>query len=505
MKHSVLLLSLLLAASCLVARAEPSRQDILMIAIDDLRPMLGCYGDPHIQTPNIDRLATRSVVFERAYCQYAKCGPSRTSILSGLRPDSVGVFSHKDADVQAFYKRRPDATSLPAWLKRHGYHTRSFGKVRHDGWDVPSDWSAPTFPGREGEMMEIIDPAHPEGPSVIAERFDCPVLQSPDVADDLLFAGRMTAEVIRTLRSHSSDEPLFLAVGYRRPHLPFVAPKRYFDLYHPDATWLAKNPLPPVNSPVMAWFNSDGYVGGAKKHGLTMPASPNREEGIAWNGYEMRSYVGVPNFGPIPEEKQLQLRQAYAACISYVDAQIGKLLNELKKTDRLDKTTIILWSDHGWHLGEQSAWGKMTNFEIATSVPLMIAAPGITPGRTRTLAELVDLYPTLCELQDIPKPAHLEGESLVPVLREPEKTIDATALSQYQRFGDKFMGRALRTDRYRFVAWWDTRSDQIIDRELYDHTSDPDETVNLATEPEHASQVAELEKQLRESYGIEGK
>ncbi|MCB1211457.1 MAG: DUF4976 domain-containing protein, partial [Verrucomicrobiales bacterium] len=157
--------------------------------------------------------------------------------------------------------------------------------------------------------------------------------------------------------------------------------------------------------------------------------------------------------------------------------------------------------DHGWHLGEQSAWGKMTNFEIATRVPLMIAAPGIQAGRSRTLAELVDLYPTICELQSIPKPAHLGGESLVPVLREPEKTVDGTALSQYQRFGDKFMGRALRTDRYRFVAWWDSRSDKIIDRELYDHATDPDETVNLAVDPEHAAQVAALEQQLRKAFG----
>jgi arylsulfatase A-like enzyme len=499
------IIAFLLAGPGFIFGAEASCRDFLMIAIDDLRPMLGCYGDPHVQTPNIDRLAARSVVFERAYCQYAKCGPSRTSLLSGLRPDSVGVFSHKDEDVVAFRKQRPDATSLPAWLKLHGYHTRSFGKIHHDGWDVPSDWSAAAFPGREGEMMEIFDEKRPGGHSVIAERFDCPVMQSPDVADEALFAGRMTAEVIRTLRSHVGGEPLFLAVGYRRPHLPFVAPKRYFDLYRPDATWLAKNPLPPVNSPVMAWFNSDGYVGGAKKLGLTMPNPPNRDEGIDWNGYEMRSYVGVPKVGPIPEDLQLKLLQAYAACISYVDAQIGKLLDELERTGRLETMTIILWADHGWHLGEQSAWGKMTNFEIATRVPLMIAAPGIKPGRTRALAELVDLYPTLCDLRGMPKPAHLEGETLLPALREPGGNHPGHALSQYERFGGKNTGRAMRTERHRFVAWWEKRSGAIVARELYDHEVDPSETRNLAADPQHAALVARLERELLSAFGLEGK
>ncbi|MEZ5386691.1 MAG: sulfatase [Prosthecobacter sp.] len=492
----------LLTTGLPILSAASPEGDVLMIAIDDLRPMLGCYGDPHILTPNIDRLAARSVVFERAYCQYAKCGPSRTSLLSGLRPAAVAVFSHNEADVRAFRKRRPDAVSLPAWFKRHGYHSRSFGKIHHDGWDEPGDWSAPSFPGREGEMMEIVDESQRGSPSIIAERFDCPVMQSPDVADEELFAGRMTQEVIRTLRSRADGESLFLAVGYRRPHLPFVAPKRYYDLYQPDTSWLAKNPLPPADSPVMAWFNSDGYVGSAKKHGLIMPGQPNREEGIAWNGYEMRSYVGVPNYGVIPEDLQLKLLQAYAACVSYVDAQIGKLLDELEKTGRLEKTTILLWSDHGWHLGEHSAWGKMTNFEVATRVPLMIAAPGIKPGRTRALAELVDLYPSLCDLRGVPKPDHLEGESLLPVLREPGASSLGTALSQYERFGGKNTGRALRTDRYRFVAWWEKRSGEIVARELYDHQSDPGETQNLAADPQHAAFVASLERELMSAFGL---
>ena len=215
----------------------------------------------------------------------------------------------------------------------------------------------------------------------------------------------------------------------------------------------------------------------------------------------MRSYLGVPNHGPIERTLQLELLQAYAACVSYVDAQIGKLLVELENTNRLENTVIILFSDHGWHLGEQSAWGKMTNFEIATRVPLIIAGPGIEPGRTRSLTELVDLYPTLCELAGVEAPRHLEGESLVPALQKPEKTFGTTALSQYSRLAGKYMGHALRTDRYRYVLWRDTKTGRILERELYDHQTDPAETHNLANEPDQSNLVAKLEKQLLSLLG----
>lgn len=213
----------------------------------------------------------------------------------------------------------------------------------------------------------------------------------------------------------------------------------------------------------------------------------------------MRSYLGVPNHGPINRSLQLKLLQAYAACVSYVDAQIGKLLSELEKVDRLENTIIVLWSDHGWHLGEQSAWSKMTNFENATRVPLIIAAPGIPPDRTGNLAELVDLYPTLCELAGLKQPPHLEGESLVPALRQPARDTMATALSQHARFGEKYMGRALRTDRHRFVAWFEKKGGRIVERELYDHQTDPLETRNVAGDPEQAQRVKTLEVQLLQS------
>ncbi len=476
-----------------------TRPNVLMIAVDDLRPMLGCYGDAITLTPHIDALAARGLLFQRAYCQFAKCGPSRLSLLTGLRPDSVGVFSHRDEDLRAFRAARPDLPSLPAWFKRHGYETRGFGKVYHDGWDDPRDWSHPAEPGREKEMLEIADLAGLEGvtfadrvdiPTLIADRLSCPAIQSPEVPDGALFAGRMTDRVTGLLRERERGAgPFFYAVGYRRPHLPFVAPKRWFDLYTPDASWLLspEHRRPPRGAPLMAWFNSDGYVGTAKNQGLAMPVRPKSvEEGMAWAGYELRSYTGVPNHGPVPDSTQLEILHAYRACVSYVDAQIGRLLAELDALGLRDDTIVLLWSDHGWHLGEQGTWSKMTNYEIATRVPLIIDAPGeaYQQGQTNALAELVDLYPTLCDLAGLPEPDHLEGLSLRSVLEDAGREVRSMARSQFPRFKDRYDGRAWRDARYRLVEWKDTKNGEIVARELYDHDRDPLENVNLADLPE---------------------
>lgn len=459
-----------------------------MIAVDDLRPMLGCYGDERVKTPNIDALAARegSVVFDRAYCNYAKCGTSRLSLMTGLRPGSIDVYSNNERDLKAFRQKRPDAVSVARWFKDNDFHTQSFGKIYHDGWDDPDDWSKPSSPGRDREMWEIVDPENPSGPTIIAERWACPVMQSPDVADDHLYAGRITNEVIREIQQLPEDRPSFLAVGYRRPHLPFIAPKKYYDLYNPDETWLTKHPSPPEKSPYYAWFNSDGYVGGAKRVGLEMPNPPNRAEAIDWNGYEMRSYLDVSYHGEIPKQRQIDLIHAYAACVSYVDAQIGRLLENVD----LEKTIVVLWSDHGWHLGEHSAWGKMTNFEIATRVPLIIHDKrNRLNGKSANITELVDLYPTLCDLAELEQPQHLEGQSILA------DSPDNIATSSYQRYNGKMMGHALRTEQYRYVEWRD-RSAQVIARELYDHTSDPNETTNIA-ETADETLLHSLQQQLQ--------
>lgn len=476
-----------------------NRPNILMIAVDDLRPMLGCYGDTKIITPNIDRLAARSVLFEHAYCQVAKCGPSRLSLMTGLRPVSIRVYGHSNKDIAAFRKRRPDATSIARSLKDYGYNTYSFGKIDHDGWQIAEDWTTTPFAGRDKEMLEIHDEANPDGKTIIADRFQCPVMQNPDVSDTHFFAGRMTDKALKLLTDIGNEKPFFIAVGFRRPHLPFVAPKRYYDLYKPDQSWLSRNPKPAQNSPPMAWFNSDGYQKGAFRMGVSMPENPQRTDWVSWNGFEMRSYLGVPVQGEIHQELQLQLLHAYAACISYVDAQIGRLLEKID----VDKTIVIFWADHGWHLGEQSAWGKMTNFEIATRVPLMIAAPSIKPARTKSIAELVDLYPTICDLVKMPPPNHLEGESLIDVLRHPAKKRDSVALSEYPRFRQKYYGRTLRTNGYRFVVWRETATGKVVDRELYDHTTDSLETTNVAKYVKYSDQVSALERRLDAAFDLD--
>ena len=496
MSRFLFLLSLLSSTTSICAQ----RPDVLMILVDDLRPMLGCYHHPWVQTPNIDRLAAQSVVFERAYCQYAKCGTSRLSFLTGLRPDSIGVFSNREKDAERFWQRESSPSSLSEWMKKHGYQARSFGKVDHDGWHVDNQWSKPPSPGRDGEMLEIINPDAPAEPTIIADRINCPIIQSPEVRDTHLYGGRMTQQVINLLSDQNQQQPLFLAVGYRRPHLPFIAPQRYFDSYRPDSSWLVANQAPPKNAPILSWFNSDGYGGTARRVGLTMPLPPTREQAVLWNGYELRSYVGAPNHGEIDVETRLKLLHAYAACVSYVDAQIGKLLRTLESSGRRDNTIVLLFSDHGWHLGEHSAWGKMTNYEIATQVPLLISAPGISAGRTRRIAELVDGYPTLCEIIGVPAPEHLEGQRLTATLRNPDKTVNDVAHSQYSRYNGKFVGRTVRTDRFRYVQWSEKKTGNIIARELYDHQKDAMEMNNLASAPEFAKDIRRLAEVIQAGH-----
>jgi len=479
-----------------------TRPNILMIAVDDLRPMLGCYGDTRIQTPHIDRLAENGVLFKRAYCQYAKCGTSRLSLLTGLRPDRIGVFGNNVRYVDQFRERNPDIRSLPRWFKDNGYHTLGFGKLYHDGWDQDSDWSAPPQPGREREMWEIVPEDDPSGPTIIANRLECPVIQSPDVEDEHLFAGRMTRDAISTVEGLPSEKPWFIAIGYRRPHLPFVAPKKYFDLYEPDQSWLPPNPLPGTDSPILAWFTSDGYRGTARNRGFQMPLPPTRQEAIDWNGYELRSYEGVPDVGSFSIEKQFDLLQAYAACISYVDEQIGKLLDALEDQDSNRETVIVFWSDHGWHLGEHSARGKMSNYEIATRVPFIISDPRIEPGKTDTIVELVDLYPTLCDLADIPEPEYLQGSSLRGALEKLDTDQSSFALSQYARYDDRYMGRAIRTDRFRYVDWIETETGKRIAEELYDHDSDSHERYNLASNPRYEKELSRLRESHQKEFGL---
>jgi iduronate 2-sulfatase len=464
------------------------KKNILMIAVDDLRPMLSCYGDERISTPNFDRLADSAMLFERAYCNYAKCGASRMSLMTGLMPGTIGVYTHRNSDIEKFRQSRTDAVPMSRWFREAGYEVRSFGKIDHDGWAVPSDWSKPPFAGRNGEMLEVVEASSIPMKTIIADRANCPVAQSPDVDDDFLFGGRMVNEVNRLL-GEPREKPFFFAVGFRRPHLPFVAPKRYYDLHKPEEWWLAPNPDPPKGAPVLAWFNSDDYGGMMKKVGDPMPDPLTRDDAIALNGFEMRSYVGAPVRGGISTAKQLELLHAYAACVSYVDAQIGKILDQVDESELRENTIIMLWSDHGWHLGEMSTWGKMTNYEISTRIPFMVSVPGLKSGRTSSLAALIDVYPTLCDLTGVEAPEHLEGSSLVPILENEGATVNGVVRHLYARYKGAFMGHAVRTDRYRYVRWTNWQG-KVVEQELYDLQSDPLETVNIvADHPELAQNL----------------
>lgn len=472
-----LLAGYLASVSCPGAETQPN---VLFIMADDLRPELGCYGVKHLVTPNLDRLAAQGVRFERAYCQEAICMSSRFSMLSGCRPDTRGIWTNKDVRDQL-----ADLPLLPAHFKNHGYHSIGLGKIAHNGWEVASCWSEPHFlPAntlyeyrtRAGRALvkklqdEAVAAGKPDPFRDVPEKIrrGLPV-ESLDVADNELGDGQLADEAIAVLR-RMKQRPFFIGLGFARPHLPFVAPKKYFDLYDPAKLPLAAVVTTPAGMPPLASADSG----------------------------ELRTqYRGVPATGPIPEPLARDLLHGYLACASYVDAQVGRVLDELDRLGLSSNTIVIFTSDHGFHLGDLGQWCKATNFEVATRVPLIVRAPGMKAQgeRSRVLVELVGLYPTLCDLANLPKPDHLEGASFAPLLAEPEKPLFDAALSQFPRNG--VMGRSLRTDRHRYTEWADQKSGKIVARELYDHENDPHEAVNLAAKPEQQSLMETLSRRLK--------
>ncbi|GAB4139107.1 MAG: sulfatase [Thermogutta sp.] len=477
------------------ANATPGRKlNVLFIAVDDLKPELGCYGASHIKSPHIDALASEGILFERAYCQQAVCSPSRTSLLLGRRPDTTRVY-----DLQThFRKNLPDVVTLPQHFKNHGYYTRGLSKIYHGGLDDPPSWSVPHWtpggPGygkpetltalaeetarlrrEQGPATEVLerDPKTGMVLRMTAPKWRArgPAWEDPDVADDALPDGKTTGEAIRILQE-IKDRPFFLAVGYLKPHLPFVAPKRYFDLYPRAEIALAPNPEPPKNCPPIA---------------LT-----------TWG--ELRAYKDIPAKGPLSDEMARDLIRAYYASVSYVDAQIGRLMETLESLGLKDNTVVILWGDHGWHLGDHGLWCKHTNFESAARVAMILRVPGQKrPGsKTQALVEFVDIYPTLCELCGLPLPEGLEGTSMVPLLDDPEQPWKKAAFSQYPR--GSVMGYSMRTERFRYTEWQPRNGGPPVAVELYDHDADPREDVNLADEPDFRSIRRELSEQLKAGW-----
>jgi iduronate 2-sulfatase len=458
----------------LLPAARAAEKNVLFIAVDDLKPALGCYGDPHAKTPAIDRLADRGTLFERAYCMQAVCSPSRNAVLTGLRPETLQIY-----DLGTNFRRRvPTVKTLPEWFKEHGHASHGIGKIFHVGHgnhEDPISWSVPHVQERSIEYAtaaagaavtreEALFANAPGDPRSLEKGT---AFERADVADEAYADGRIAAQAIARLREFErTGSSFFLAVGFLKPHLPFCAPARYWDLHDPTTLPLATTRVPPHGAPRFA----------------------------PQFGNELRNYTGIPERGDLPEPLQRTLVHGYYAAASFMDAQVGKLLDEIDALGLADDTIVVLWGDHGWHLGDHGMWCKHTNYEQATRAPLIVVVPGRHAGqRSAAIVEFVDIYPTLCDLAGIPRPPHLEGESLVPLLDEPARPTSKPAFHVYPRKAKDFgplLGHAVRSDRWRYVEWRQA-DESVAARELYDLCDDPDETVNVADEPAWADVVAE--------------
>jgi len=523
--HFLLLISIVLLScnSNSQSQNNKSKPNVLFIAIDDLRPELGSYGSTIAQTPNLNKLAAEGLQFNKAYCQQAICSPSRASLMTGARPETINVIEN----FTYFREANPDIITLPQHFRNHGYETVHTGKIYHKpGFADPElSWSRTParqrmtikpsrtpggFAIKESQEMfrknqrEVIEKYGPNAPRNGLGKG--PAYEKADVPDHFYEDGYNTELAIATLHDmleKDSDKPFFLGLGLKKPHLDWLAPSKYWDMYNINDIELTTQKSAPEN-------------------GATMGLHPS---------FELRARYGIPKEGPIDDDLAKTLKHAYLACVSYIDAQIGKMIAALEKAGVRDNTVIMVWSDHGWHLGEMGIWGKATNYEISTRVPLIVWTPSMTVENrgktTNALVELIDMYPTLSELAGLPIPDHVEGQSFKPLLSNPEKPWKKAAFSLFPSpalrewaanplskgmretyFGplilevekkikaqqkekwnrdlyEKYlMGYAMRTDRYRFIVWKDYRDKNAkpVFLELYDHQNDPLETKNIAQE-----------------------
>lgn len=456
-----------------LSQSQRRRFNVLFIAVDDLNRRLGCYGDKLAKTPNIDRLAKYGVVFRRAYCQYPLCNPSRTSLLSGLYPTETKIMDNQTPPRTNI----GDIVFLPQHFRQNGYFTARVGKVYHGGMDDPASWDISEEPRRtvrqrqrQQRRTETRQRKRAEawegdfilvglGSTQVAE-LQWRMTENEDADEPDGMIARRAVQILEEHLRTRKDQPFFLAVGFHKPHLPWVAPRRYFEMHDP-----AKMPLPQT--------------------------PPDDLEDIPQVALTLRPQEQKMT----DEEKRLAIR-AYYACVSFMDAQVGVLLDALDKHKLWDNTVIVLWGDNGFHLGEHGGlWRKMTLFEESAGVPLIIAASNIDgKGKScdRTV-EFVDIYPTLCELCGLPMPKHhLSGKSPVPLLNDPKASWDKPALTFVRR--GKVLGVSIRTERWRYTEWDEGR----MGVELYDHENDPHEWRNLANNPKFADVVKEMKRLMRE-------
>jgi uncharacterized sulfatase len=454
-----LLTALALAAPAVAA----DKMNVLFIAVDDMNNDLGCYGHPYVQSPNIDKLAAKGVRFDRAYCQFPLCSPSRVSLMTGLRPDTTKIF-----ELQTDFRKftLPDAVTLSMTFRKNGYYAARVGKIFHygnpgqigtDGLDDPLSWDHKVNPsGRDKkEEDKIINHTGKRGLGASLS------FLAADGTDDEQTDGIGAAETIKLMEANK-DRPFFLACGFYRPHCPYVAPKKYFDLYPQDRVKLPEEPT---------------------EHRRAVPAPA------------LASTSPYPLFG-VPEDKAREALRAYYAAISFVDAQVGKLLDALDRLKLADRTIVVFWSDHGYLVGQHGLWHKQSLFEESARVPMIVYDPrakgnGKPSGRT---VELLDLYPTLADLCGLTPPAGLHGASLRPLLDDPAAKWDKPAFTQVWR--GSFPGHSVRTERWRYTEW-DNGKKGV---ELYDHEADPHEWKNVAEDPKFAKTVEEMKALVRKNW-----
>lgn len=461
---------LLLLFSSILPLTAQAKKNVLLIAVDDLKPSLGAYGDPIAKTPHLDRLAARGVLFEHAYTNQAICSPARNSLLTGIAPGTLGIYDL----ATNFRKVAPDAITLPQQFIRNGYRAEAVGKLYHTGHgnqDDAASWSVP-HAKPSGKLYALESSEPPKG---TPRRKDGKpprgaAVESADVPDETYADGLTALEVIKRLEAakEKPETPFFIGAGFIRPHLPFVAPKKYWDLYDRSQLKIAEFQKAPQGAPSVAM-------------------RPNGE---------LSQYGGTEDAGNLSEAKQLELIHGYYAATSYTDAQVGKLLDALDRLGLSENTIIVLWGDHGWHLGDHGLWAKHSNFEQATRIPLIIAAPEIAKAgsKTKALAQSIDVYPTLLELAGLPAPTSqpsIEGKSLVPVLKDPSAVVNDAVYQVYPR--GSVIGRSLRTATHRLVEWKRPGADaETAEWELYDYTSDPAETRNHVAEQEETVKLLKV-------------
>ena len=456
-----------------VAPALP-KPNVLFVVFDDLNTRLGCYGDPVAKSPNLDRLAARGVTFAHAYCQQPICGPSRASFMSGHRPDSLGIWSM----TKYLYDLHPAAVTIPQWFMLHGYTAMSIGKVL-GGYGNPEHFRKLSVPDRRTGSKTKDELIMPDGAPLPPNLATNRLCENRDVPDNACFDTISTSLAITELRALAKQpEPFFLALGLFKPHTPYKIPKRYWDLYRGEDIRPIDPASRPRNAPDIA-FHANHEILGEPNNRVTLDAKAERE-----------------------------IRHGYYAAMSFADAQLGRMLEELDRLNLADNTIVVVISDNGFHLGEHDIWGKMTLFDWDARVPLIITAPGIGPAgvTTNAVAELIDLFPTLTELCGLPTPEELDGVSLVPVLKDSSATVKATALTQHPRpalywgGGPKVlpqvMGYALRTNRWSYHQWREFKTGRIVGQELYDEQADPLETENLAGTVEAAAHMPALAAKL---------